>query len=105
MLSPRAAEAPTGLLSGCFFGCRGVAHFVADEARHRNVFAEFRDLGLDHIGDGDSVFLDERLFHQANFFVVFGEAAFDDLVENFLGLAFGQSPGPRDVFLFGDGRR
>src|SRR4029079_9883388 len=104
MVSPRAAGALTGLFSGSFFGCGGIAHFVADETRHRNVFAELRDLALDHIGNSGGVFLDERLFHQANLFVVFGEPAFDDLIETFLRLAFAQGAGTSDVFLFRDRR-
>src|SRR6185369_10366020 len=87
--SPRAVEvpcAPMALLGAGFFGCRSVAHFEADETRHRDVFAELGYLGLDQIGDGGGVLLDERLFHQADFFVELGQTAFDDFVENFLGL-------------------
>src|SRR6185312_9370136 len=106
MRSPRTAEvpgAPTALLSAGFFGCRGVAHLEADETRHRDVFAELGDLGLDPIGNRSGIFLDERLFHQADFFVVLGQAAFDDFVENFLGLALTERTGARDVLLFFDG--
>src|SRR5665213_968777 len=75
MFSRRTAEAPDApmaLLYAGFFGRGRVAHFEADETRHRNVFAELGDLGLDQIGDSGGIFLDERLFHQADFFVVLG---------------------------------
>ncbi len=99
---PRFPVRPWRYSPAGFFGRGRVAHFEADETRHRNVFAELGDLGLDQIGNGGGVFLDERLFHQADFFVVFGQPAFDDLVENLLGLALGQRPGARDVLLFFD---
>src|ERR1700722_17022795 len=104
MFSRRAAEvpdAPMALLYAGFFG-RRVAHFEADETGHRNVFAELGDLGLDQIGVGGGIFLDEGLFHQADFFVILGQTAFDDFVENLFGLAFAEGAGARDILLFFD---
>src|SRR5579872_5073278 len=106
--SRRMAEvpcAPMALLPASLVGCRRVAHFEADETRHRDVFAELGDLGLDEIGDGGGVFLDERLFHQADFFVVFGQAAFDYFVENLFGLTFAEGSRASDILLFFDGGR
>src|SRR5438045_1408874 len=39
------------------FRAGGVADFEPHEPRYRNVLAELRDLGLDHVGDGGRVFL------------------------------------------------
>ncbi len=44
-------------------------------------------------------FLDERLLEQADLFVELGHAAFDDLVDHLLGLAFGEGARLLD-FLF-----
>ena len=84
------------LLRG-FFDQRRFAHFKADEARNRNVFAQFGDHGLDQVADGGGVFADEGLLVQANLFVEFVQPPFDDLVHHLLGLAFLQGPGALDV--------
>src|SRR5262249_44044468 len=84
---------------GCSFDGGNIAHLEADEARDRHVLAELGDLGLDELLDRQSGFLDERLFEEADLFVELGEAAFDDAVDDLLGLAFVQGAGAGDFAL------
>src|SRR5882724_10460599 len=79
---------------------RCIAHLEAHETRHDDVFAQFRDLGLNQLIDGERVLLDERLFVQADLLVELAQPPLNDLVDDLLGLAFGQRPGALYVFLF-----
>src|SRR6266478_7428182 len=81
------------------FDQRGVADFEADEARHRNVLAKFRDGGFDQVRHCGAVLFDKWLFVETDLFVVFAHPPFDNLVHHFLGLAFRQSAGALDVTL------
>src|SRR5579863_10411565 len=96
------AMAGAGLRFG--LGSFGTGECVADfepcESRDRDVFAQLGDFGLDQLIDGNRVFLDERLLVEADLFVELGHAAFHDLVDHLLGLAFVQGAGTLDFLLF-----
>ena len=85
----------------------GIAHLEPGEARHGYVFAQLGDLRLDQVVDGGRIVFNEGLLVQADLFVEFVHAPFDDLIDHLFGLALIQSAGAMDVALlrqrlFGD---
>src|SRR5438874_13676813 len=67
-----------------FFAGHGLAYFEARESRDGNILAQFGDFPFDEIANRGGVVFDEGLLEQADFFIEFVEAAFDDLLDHFL---------------------
>src|SRR5262249_13962460 len=85
--------------------CYCIPDLEPDEARHRDVLAQFGDSRLDQIADRGGVFLDEGLLVKADLFVVLGQPTFDDFVQDLFGLAFSQRAGAGDLALLLERRR
>src|SRR5689334_11368651 len=87
-----------GLLGGGN-GPIGIAYLEAGEAADGDVLAEFADLLRDELRDGDGLLLDEGLVQQADLLVELAHLAFDDLLDDWRGLAGCRGLGAID-FLF-----
>src|SRR5699024_616081 len=88
---PWTRKSPSGLLPELFIFRRGFVAFVPfkpDEAPNRDVFSQRLNGVLDDVLHRLIAVLDEGLLHQANFFQKPVHPAFDDFVDDMLGLAF-----------------
>src|SRR5215831_5568717 len=65
-----------------------IADFEAGETGYRNIFAQFGNLLLNELVDGDRVLFDEGLLVQANLLEIFADTAVHNLFGNLLRFAF-----------------